>query len=43
VLWVLCDYCGMLAFLSKVMGVIDCKVFSLVIDLVTLVFYDDSL
>jgi hypothetical protein len=43
VLWVLCDYCEMLAFLSEVMGVIDCKVCALVIDSVSLVFYDDSL
>ena len=43
VLWVLCDYCEMLAFLREVMGVIDCKVCSLVIDSVTLDFYDDSL
>jgi hypothetical protein len=41
VLWVLCDYYEMLAFLIEVMGVIDCKVCVLVIDLVRFVFYDD--
>jgi hypothetical protein len=43
VLWFLYDYCKMLAFLREVMGVFYYKVWALVIDSVSLVFYDDSL
>ena len=32
-LWVHCDYCEMLAFVSDVMGVIDCKVCTMMIGL----------
>jgi hypothetical protein len=42
VVWVLCDYCEMLVFLSEVLCVLDWKVCALVTKSVSLVFYDDS-
>jgi hypothetical protein len=43
VLWILCDDCEMLVFVSRVMGIIDYKVCALVIFSVNLVLYDGSL
>ena len=43
VLWLLCDDCEMLVFVSRVMGIIDYRGCALVIFSVNLVSYDGSL